>query len=113
MVRGRLLAPISSTREQDVRSLGIAAYVFFSLLDCFTTSVALTGGRAAERNPVAAQVYAAHGAVGLYALKGVVVAVIVAALLVLPRRISVWVAVGFTAAVALAVAANLQVIVYS
>lgn len=110
-VTGRLFTRVS-TREQDIFSIAVVAYVLFSLLDCFTTAVALAGGRAYERNPVASSIYAAHGIIGLYLLKFVVVAVIIVGLKALPRTAALWVATCFTAVGALAVVANLHVILY-
>lgn len=109
MTRRLLLARIS-TREQDVFAISVAAYVLFSMLDCFTTAVALASGRAFERNPFAASIYAAHGVYGLYLLKFVVVAAIIIGLRMLPRAIATWVATAFTGVIAVAVAANLHVI---
>lgn len=111
MARSRLLARVS-TRDQDVFSLGVVAYVFFSLLDCFTTAVALAGGRAYERNPIARSIYLGHGISGLFVVKFAVVAVVIVALITVPRRVASWVAVVFTAAVAVAVVGNLHVILY-
>ena len=110
MARALLLTRVSS-REQDVYAISVAAYILFSMLDCFTTAVALASGHAFERNPFAASIYASHGVYGLYLLKFVVVAAIIIGLRMLPRRIATWVATAFTAVIALAVAANLHVIV--
>lgn len=110
MTRRVLLTRVSD-REQDVFSISVAAYILFSMLDCFTTSVALATGRAFERNPFAASIYSAHGVYGLYLLKFVIVAVIVVGLRMLPRAIATWVATAFTTVIALAVVANLHVIV--
>jgi hypothetical protein len=110
-VTKRLLLGRVTTRQQDIFSIAVAAYVMFSMLDCFTTAVALASGRAFERNPFAASIYAAHGLYGLYLLKFVVVAAIIVGLRMLPRHIATWVATAFTAVIALAVVANLQVIV--
>lgn len=101
-----------TTREQDVFSIAVVAYILFSLLDCLTTAVALTSGRAYERNPFASFIYAAHGVLGLYVLKLVVVAVIIIGLRALPLKVAVWVATCFTAVVAVAVVANLHVLLY-
>lgn len=101
-----------TTREQDVFSIAVVAYILFSLLDCFTTGVALASGMAYERNPFASTIYASHGILGLYLLKFAVVAVIIVGLRALPRNVALWVATCFTAVVAFAVVANLHVILY-
>ena len=106
----RLALARVTTRQQDIFAIGVAAYVLFSMLDCFTTSVALASGRAFERNPFAASIYGAHGVFGLYLFKFIVVAVIIAGMRILPRSLAMWVATAFTAVIALAVVANLQVI---
>ena len=109
-VTRRLLFTRLTTREQDVFAISVAAYVLFSMLDCFTTAVALASGRAYERNPFAASIYGAHGVYGLYLFKFIVVAVIIAGMRIVPRVAATWVATAFTAVIALAVVANLQVI---
>jgi hypothetical protein len=101
-----------TTREHDVFSIAVVAYILFSLLDCLTTAVALTSGRAYERNPFASSIYASHGIAGLYLLKLAVVSVIIVGLRALPRKVALWVATCFTAVVALAVVGNLHVILY-
>lgn len=101
-----------TTRQQDVFAIALAAYVLFSLLDCFTTAVALGSGIAYERNPFASSIYASHGIFGLYLLKFAVVGVIIIGLRALPRTVAVWVATCFTAGIALAVVGNLHVILY-
>lgn len=106
----RLLLTRVSDREQDVFSISVAAYVLFSMLDCFTTAVALASGRAYERNPFAAFIYGAHGILGLYLLKFIVVAVIIIGMRALPRSVATWVAIAFTAVIALAVVGNLHVL---
>ena len=107
----RLLVARVSTRQDDVFAISVTAYVLFSMLDCFTTAVALASGRAFERNPFAASIYAAHGVYGLYLLKFVIVAVIIVGLRMLPRASATWVATAFTTVIALAVVANLHVII--
>lgn len=107
----RLLLTRVTDRQEDAFSIAVAAYVLFSMLDCFTTAVALASGQAFERNPFAASIYAAHGVYGLYLLKFIVVAAIIIGLRMLPRGIATWVATVFTAVIALAVVANLHVIV--
>jgi hypothetical protein len=109
-VTRRLLLSRVSTRQQDVFAISVAAYVLFSMLDCFTTAIAIASGLAYERNPFAASVYASHGVYGLYLLKFVVLAAIIVGLRMLPRNVATWVATSFTAVVALAVVANVQVI---
>lgn len=109
-VTRRLLFTRLTTREQDVFAISVAAYVLFSMLDCFTTAVALASGRAYERNPFAASIYGAHGVYGLYLFKFIVVAVIIVGMRIVPRVAATWVATAFTAVIALAVVANLQVI---
>ena len=109
MARRLALARVSS-REQDVFAISVAAYILFSMLDCFTTAVALASGSAFERNPFAASIYSAHGVYGLYLLKFVVVALIIVGLRMLPRALATWVATAFTTVIALAVVANLHVI---
>jgi hypothetical protein len=99
-------------QDQDIHGVAVLAYVFFSLLDCLTTSVALHSGRAYERNPFAASIYASHGIAGLYLIKFMVVAAIIVALMIMPRRMATWIAVGFTALGALAVVSNLHVLLY-
>lgn len=106
----RLLLTRVSDREQDVFSISVAAFVLFSMLDCFTTAVALASGRAYERNPFAASIYGAHGVLGLYLLKFIVVAVIIIGMRALPRSVATWVAIAFTAVIALAVVGNLHVL---
>ena len=109
MARPLLGARVIS-RDEDVFTIAVAAYVLFSLLDCFTTAVALAGGHAFERNPFAAAVYHAHGIAGLYVLKLAVVVAVIVGLRVLPRSLAAWVATAFTAIAALAVVANLHVL---
>jgi threonine/homoserine efflux transporter RhtA len=90
----------------------LGAYVIFSLLDVITTAVALaSGGR--EGNPIAASVYSQYGAVGLFGFKVLIVGVIIAALVFVPRkvmskRVAVWAATVFTLATAVAVVGNLH-----
>jgi hypothetical protein len=102
----------ASSRPEDIFAIAVAAYILFSLLDCFTTAVALADGCAYERNPFAASIYAAHGTLGLYLVKFAVVAVVVAGMRILPRNLATWLATLFTATVALAVVANLHVLLY-
>ena len=100
----------ATSHEQDVFAISLAAYILFSLLDCFTTAVALASGRAIERNPFAAAIYGSHGILGLYFLKFAVLALIIIGMRVIPRGVAAWLATAFTAVVALAVASNLGVL---
>ena len=109
-VTRRLLLTRVTTREHDVFAISVAAYVLFSMLDCFTTAVALASGRAYERNPFAASIYGAHGVYGLYLFKFIIIAVIIVGMRTLPRVAATWIATAFTAVIALAVVTNLQVI---
>ena len=106
----RLLFGQVTTRQQDVFAIAVAAYVLFSMLDCFTTAAALKRGYAYERNPFAASIYGAHGVFGLFLFKFIVVAVIILGMRILPRNAATWVATVFSAVIALAVVANLHVI---
>ncbi|MBV8528035.1 MAG: hypothetical protein JOZ75_06950, partial [Candidatus Dormibacteraeota bacterium] len=99
----RLPSARVTTRQQDIFAISVAAYVLFSLLDCFTTLAALASGRAYERNPFAASIYGAHGVYGLFLFKFIVVAVIIAGMRILPRIAATWVATVFSAVIALAV----------
>lgn len=101
-----------TSREQDVFAISLAAYILFSLLDCFTTAVALASGRAVERNPFAAAIYGSHGILGLYFLKFTVLALIIVGMRVIPRSAASWLATAFTAVVALAVVSNLGVLLH-
>jgi len=108
----RLRAGVSPNDERAVFRFAVLMYVLFSLLDCMTSVVALATGGARERNPLAASLYRGYGAGGLYVFKAVVVAIIVAGLMRVPRRLAIWVATAFAAAVALAVYGNLHVIAH-
>jgi hypothetical protein len=90
----------------------LLAYVGFSLLDWTTTTTALASG-GQEGNPIAASVWIQYGAVGLLAFKALIVAVIIAVLMLIPRRVmsvrvAVWVATAFTLATAATVIGNLH-----
>lgn len=87
--------------------LSACAYVVFGVADCVTTAVALTRG-GHERNPFAAALYQQYGLASLFALKGLVVAVILFVLTRLPQRVAVWVTISFAVSAALVVVANLQ-----
>ena len=90
----------------------LIAYVVFSLLDWLTTATALaSGGR--EGNPIASSIYVQYGAAGLLAFKAIVVGVIIAILVRMPRRVmslrlAVWAATAFTLVTAAAVVGNLH-----
>jgi Domain of unknown function (DUF5658) len=89
--------------------LAAASYVAFGLLDCVTTAVALShGGR--EGNPLAASLYERFGVASLFAFKGIVIAIILAVVTILPRRPAAWIVTSFAAAVAFAVVGNLHAI---
>ena len=90
----------------------LGAYMVFSLLDWLTTATALASG-GHEGNPIAASVYVQYGAAGLFAFKALVVGVIVAALLLVPRRVmslrvAVWAAMAFALVTAVVVVGNLH-----
>jgi membrane-bound metal-dependent hydrolase YbcI (DUF457 family) len=107
-----LRAEVSTRDRNTVFRFVVAAYALFSLLDWMTTTTALAlGGR--ERNQIAASLYQQYGSAGLLLFKGLVVAVIVAVLVRIPRRImslrvAVWVATGFVVITALAVLGNVH-----
>lgn len=109
----RALRSEVSKRDKDVVfRFVLLAYALFSLLDWMTTSTALeVGGR--ERNPIAASLYAQYGSAGLLLFKVLVVGVIVAVLVRIPRRImsqrvAVWVATAFVVVTAVAVLGNIH-----
>jgi Domain of unknown function (DUF5658) len=90
--------------------LVLAAYAAFSFLDWFTTVSALPR-RGREANPVAASLYLQYGSVGLFLFKAMVVAVISAVLLLIPRRVmsqrvAIWLATAFVLVTGLAVIDN-------
>jgi Domain of unknown function (DUF5658) len=88
----------------------LIAYALVSVLDWVTTNSALAlGGH--ERNPIAASLYAQYGSVALLLFKAAVVAVIIAVLARIPRRImseriAVWVGIAFVVVTAVAVIGN-------
>ena len=90
----------------------VLAYVGFSALDVATTSVALAaGGR--EGNPIAARIFHALGDGGLLAFKSIVVAIIIAVLVLVPRRVlslrvATYIAAVFAAVMATVVMHNVQ-----
>ena len=74
----------------------LIAYALFSLLDWMTTARALPQG-GHEGNPIAALLYEQFGSAGLLLFKAIVVALIIAVLVLIPRRVmsqrvAVWVA---------------------
>lgn len=106
-MRARLLARVD-TRDRDAAfCFAILAYALFSALDVMTTVVALHDGLR-ERNAFGASLYVHYGPLGLWAAKGVVVAVIIVVLALMPRRVAVWVGTGFAMWTALAVVGNLH-----
>ena len=103
---------LSARDGRAVFMLALTAYVLFSLFDWVTTAVALASG-GSEANPVAASVFASFGDAGLLAFKAVVVTVIVAILVFIPRRImslrlATWVAAIFAVISAVIVIHNVQ-----
>ena len=78
------------------------AYLMLSVGDCVTTGYALGHGLA-ERNPLAAHLYAQAGVGSLWALKAAVLGVMLVLLARLPRQVAIVAAV----ALALTMAANL------
>ena len=107
MVRGRLLARADSRDRDAAFYFAVLTYALFSVLDVMTTVSALGEGLR-ERNAFGASLYDAYGAAGLWAVKGIVVSLIVGVLLAMPRRIAVWVGTAFAASAALAVIGNLH-----
>ena len=104
-----ILAPVDGAVTDWAFRVVATTYVAFSLLDCLTTAYALSHG-GSERNPIAASLYRGHGIGALFLLKALVVAAILLALRLMPRRVAVWVGTAFAAAVAGVVAANLGAI---
>lgn len=99
MLSSRLFARVSRRDDRAIFIGALAAYGLFSLFDWVTTAVALGSG-GSEGNPIAASVFASFGNAGLLAFKAIVVAVIVAVLVFIPRRImslrlATWVAAIF------------------
>ena len=112
VLNSRLFSRVSSRDGRAVFILAVMAYILFSLFDWVTTAVALASG-GAEGNPVAASVFASFGNAGLLAFKAIVVAVIVAILAFIPRRImslrlATWVAAIFAVISAVIVIHNVQ-----
>lgn len=112
MVAGRLLGRVSTRDGRAVLLFALFAYVLFSLFDWITTAVALDAG-GTEGNPLAASVFSMFGSSGLLVFKLLVVAVIVAVLLWIPRRImslrvATWVALVFAVVSAVIVISNVH-----
>jgi hypothetical protein len=107
MLSSRLLSQVE-TRDRDAAFLfAILMYVLFSALDVMTTVVALREGLR-ERSALGASLYVQYGAAGLWVAKAAVVALIVAVLAMMPRRVAVWVGTAFAVWTALAVIGNLH-----
>jgi len=106
-VRSRLLSPVDSRDRDAALYFAILTYALFSALDVMTTVSALGDGLR-ERNPFGASLYYAYGAAGLWAAKGIVVSLIVAVLMAMPRRVAVWVGTGLAAWTAIVVIGNLH-----
>ena len=112
MVRVRLLSPVSARDGRATFVLAVAAYVLFSLFDWVTTVVSLAAG-GAEGNPIAASVFSMFGSAGLLVFKALVVGLIIAILLLIPRRVmslrvATWVAAAFAVVSAVTVIHNVQ-----
>ena len=112
MVASRLFSRLSRRDDRAAFVFAVAAYVLFSLFDWVTTAFALASG-GSEGNPVAASVFASFGDAGLLAFKALVVAVIVAVLVLIPRRVmslrlATWVAAIFAVISAFIVIHNVQ-----
>ena len=112
MVTGRLLGRVSNRDGRAVLLFALFTYVLFSLFDWVTTAVALDAG-GAEGNPLAASVFSMFGSGGLLVFKALVVAVILAVLLWIPRRImslrvATWVALVFAVLSAVIVISNVH-----
>ncbi|MGH7687162.1 MAG: DUF5658 family protein [Candidatus Dormibacteria bacterium] len=112
MLRRRLLTRVSLKESRIAFIFVLVAYVFFSLFDWITTVIALDAG-GSEGNPVAASVFSVFGNAGLLVFKAVVIAVIVAVLVFIPRRImslrvATWVAAVFAIVAAVIVIHNMQ-----
>jgi hypothetical protein len=107
MLSNRLLSRVD-TRDRDAAfAFAILSYVLFSVLDVMTTLVALAQGLR-EHSTLGASLYAQYGAAGLWVAKGAAVGLIVAVLVVMPRRVAVWVGTAFAIWTALAVVGNLH-----
>jgi Domain of unknown function (DUF5658) len=107
MVRSRLLSRVDSRDRNAAFYFAILTYALFSVLDVMTTVSALGDGLR-ERNAFGASLYEAYGAAGLWVAKGIVVSLIVGVLMVMPRRVAVWVGTALAVSTALVVIGNLQ-----
>lgn len=108
----RLFGRVSQRDNRAIFIGALTAYGLFSLFDWITTAVALASG-GTEGNPIAATVFASFGDAGLLAFKALVVALIVAVLVLIPRRImslrlATWVAAIFAVIAAFTVIHNVQ-----
>jgi len=107
MLGNRLLSRVD-TRDRDAAFVfAILSYVLFSVLDVMTTLAALAQGLR-ERSRLGASLYMQYGSAGLWVAKGAVVGLIVAVLVVMPRRVAVWVGTVFAVWTAVAVIGNLH-----
>lgn len=87
-------------------------YLVGNIADAVTTNQALSHGMR-ERNPLAATLYAHAGIEGLWLMKTAVLALMLVALVAVPRRVAVLLAVIFAATMAFDVAANLDALAAS
>lgn len=111
-VSNRLLAPVSRRDGRAVLLFALFAYVLFSLFDWITTALALAAG-GGEGNPVAASVFGAFGNIGLLLFKLIVVGIIIAILIFIPRRImslrvATWIGAIFAVTAAVIVIHNVE-----
>ncbi|MFZ0179263.1 MAG: DUF5658 family protein [Candidatus Dormiibacterota bacterium] len=107
MVRSRMLSRVDPRDRNAAFYFAILTYALFSVLDVMTTVTALGDGLR-ERNAFGASLYNAYGAAGLWAAKGIVVSLIVAMLVAMPRRVAVWVGTALAVWTALVVIGNLH-----
>lgn len=112
MVAGRLFSRLSPRDDRVAFLFAAAAYVLFSLFDWTTTALSLGVG-GTEGNPLAASVFSMFGNAGLLVFKAVVVAVIIAILVLMPRRVmslrvATWIAAIFAVVSAVIVIHNVQ-----
>ena len=112
MVAGRLFSRLSTRDDRAAFVLALAEYVLFSLFDWVTTALSLQVG-GTEGNPLAASVFSTFGNAGLLVFKAVVVAVIIAILVLIPRRImslrvATWIGAIFAVVAAVIVIHNVQ-----
>jgi uncharacterized BrkB/YihY/UPF0761 family membrane protein len=111
-VTNSLLAPVSRRDRRAVFMFALVAYVFFSLFDWITTALALAAG-GDEGNPLAASVFGTFGNIGLLVFKIIVVGIIIAILVFIPRRImslrvATWIGAIFALVAAVIVIHNVQ-----